>query len=62
MVQDQNIVVGCESLDKVDLVSIFNGKANVMRSIPHVLKGTTRKCSQNCNPRGIGSNELVETR
>ena len=38
MVPDQNIAAGFESLDEVDLVSIFNRRANVMRSIPHVLK------------------------
>ena len=39
MVPDRNIVAGFESLDEVDLVSIFNRRANVMRSIPHVLRG-----------------------
>ena len=39
MVPDQNIAVGFESLDEVDLVFIFNRRANVMRAIPYVLKG-----------------------
>ena len=34
MVLDQNVVVGFECLDEVDLVSIFNRRGNVMRSIP----------------------------
>ena len=39
MAPDQNIAAGFKSLDEVDLVSVFNRRANVMRSITHVLKG-----------------------
>ena len=32
--QERNVNAGLESLDEVDLVSIFNRGANVMRSVP----------------------------
>ena len=54
MVPDRNIAVGCESLDEVHLVSIFNCRANVMRSIPHVLKGPYVSAVRIAT-RGIGS-------
>ena len=57
MVPDQNIAAGFESLDEVDLVSIFNRRANVMRSIPHVLKGPTWALEAR-----VGGNELKLTR
>ena len=66
MVPDQNIVAGCESLDEVDLVSIFNRRANVIRSIPHVLKGpyvsAVRIAIREALEARVGGNEVKLTR
>ena len=66
MVPDQNIAAGFESLDEVDLVSIFNRRANVMRSIPHVLKGpyvsAVRIAIREALEARVGGNELKLTR
>ena len=66
MVPDQNIVAGFESLDEVDLVSIFNRRANVMRSIPHVLKGpyvsAVRIAIREALEARVGGNEVKLTR
>ena len=55
-----------ESLDEVDLVSIFNRRANVMRSIPHVLKGpyvsAVRIAIREALEARVGGNELKLTR
>ena len=60
MVPDQNIAAGFESLDEVDLVSIFNRRANVMRAIPSVLKGPYVSAVRIASER-LWKHELVAT-
>ena len=67
MAPNWNVAVGFESLDEVHLVSIFNRRANVMGSIPHVLRGPYASAVRRIAiPLGlearVGGNELKLTR